>query len=74
MAASALQCEPTNFLHASMIANYRVSTTQVQGETSLVLIGAKHGTPVTIPIADTEGRFGHHGRGGDELARLADSS
>jgi ribosomal protein L40E len=30
-------------------------STQVQGETALVQIGSKHGTPVTVHIGDTEG-------------------
>ena len=33
---------------------HRVST-QMQGETALVQIGSKHGTPVTVHIADTQG-------------------
>ncbi|HEX7540526.1 MAG TPA: hypothetical protein VF352_00230 [Anaerolineales bacterium] len=32
---------------------HRVGT-QVQGETALVQIGSKYGTPVTVHIADTE--------------------
>ena len=53
---------------------HRVST-QVQGETALVQIGSKHGTPVTIHIADTEGGIlVTMSRDRDWLDRVADSS
>jgi len=53
---------------------HRVSI-QVNGETALVQIGSKHGTPVTIHIADTEGGvLVTMGRDRDWLDRVADSS
>jgi len=53
---------------------HRVST-QVQGETALVQIGSKHGTPVTVHIADTEGGvMVTMSRDRDWLDRVADSS
>ena len=53
---------------------HRVST-QVQGETALVQVGSKHGTPVTIHIADTEGGIlVTMSRDRDWLDRVADSS
>jgi hypothetical protein len=46
-----------------------------QGETNLVQIGSKHGTPVTIHIADTEGGvLVTMSRDRDWLDRVADSS
>jgi hypothetical protein len=48
---------------------------QVRGETSLVQIGSKHGTPVTVHIADTEGGvLVTMSRDRDWLDRLADAS
>ncbi len=53
---------------------HRVST-QVQGDTAVVQIGSKHGTPVTIHIADTEGGvLVTMSRDRDWLDRIADSS
>jgi hypothetical protein len=53
---------------------HRVST-QIQGDTALVQIGSKHGTPVTIQIADTEGGvLVTMSRDRDWLDRIADSS
>lgn len=53
---------------------HRVST-QVQGETALVQIGSKHGTPVTVHISDTEGgTLVTMSRDRDWLDRVADSS
>ncbi len=53
---------------------HRVST-QVQGETALVQIGSKHGTPVTVHIADTEGGvLVTMSRDRDWLDRVADAS
>ena len=53
---------------------HRVST-QVQGDTALVQIGSKHGTPVTVHIADTEGGvLVTMSRDRDWLDRMADSS
>jgi Double zinc ribbon len=53
---------------------HRVST-QVQEETALVQIGSKHGTPVTVHIADTEGGvLVTMSRDRDWLDRVADSS
>jgi hypothetical protein len=49
--------------------------TQIQGETALVQIGSKHGTPVTVHIADTEGGvLVTMSRDRDWLDRMADSS
>jgi hypothetical protein len=48
---------------------------QVQDETSLVQIGSKHGTPVTVHIADFEGGvLVTMSRDRDWLDRIADSS
>jgi hypothetical protein len=53
---------------------HRVSV-EAQGETALVQIGSKHGTPVTIHIADTEGGvLVTMSRDRDWLDRMADSS
>ncbi len=53
---------------------HRVST-QVQGDTALVQIGSKHGTPVTVHIADTEGGvLVTMSRDRDWLDRVADAS
>jgi hypothetical protein len=50
-------------------------TTQVLGETALVQIGSKHGTPVTVHVADTEGGIlVTMSRDRDWLDRVADSS
>lgn len=52
----------------------RVST-QVQGETALEQLGSKHGTPVTVHLADTEGGvLVTMNRNRDCLDRVADSS
>jgi hypothetical protein len=52
---------------------HRINT-QVQGETSLVQIGSKHGTPVTVHITDTEGGvLVTMSRERDWLDRVADS-
>jgi hypothetical protein len=49
--------------------------TQVQGETALVQIGSKHGTPVTVHIADIQGGvLITMSRDRDWLDRMADSS
>jgi hypothetical protein len=48
---------------------------QVLGETALVQIGSKHGTPITVHIADTEGGvMVTMSRDRDWLDRVADSS
>ena len=53
---------------------HRVGT-QVQGDTALVQIGSKHGTPVTVHIADTEGGvLVTMSRDRDWLDRVADAS
>jgi len=53
---------------------HRVST-QIQDETALVQIGSKHGTPLTIHIADTDGGvLVTMSRDRDWLDRVADSS
>jgi hypothetical protein len=53
---------------------HRVSS-QVQGETALVQIGSKHGTPLTVHIADTQGGvLVTMSRDRDWLDRVADSS
>jgi hypothetical protein len=53
---------------------HRVNT-QVQGETALVQIGSKHGTPVTVHITDTEGGvLVTMSRDRDWLDRVADAS
>ena len=53
---------------------HRVNT-QVQGDTALVQIGSKHGTPVTVHISDTEGGvLVTMSRDRDWLDRVADSS
>jgi hypothetical protein len=53
---------------------HRVST-QMQGDTALVQIGSKHGTPVTVHVADTEGGvLVTMSRSRDWLDRLADTS
>jgi hypothetical protein len=53
----------------------RRTSLQVRGETALVQIGSKHGTPVTVHIADTEGGvLVTMSRDRDWLDRVADSS
>jgi hypothetical protein len=53
---------------------HRVST-QIQGDTALVQIGSKHGTPVTVHITDTEGGvLVTMSRDRNWLDRVADSS
>ena len=53
---------------------HRVSS-QIQGETAVVQIGSKHGTPVTVHIADTEGGvLVTMSRDRDWLDRTADAS
>jgi hypothetical protein len=48
---------------------------EVRGETALVQIGSKHGTPVTVHIADTEGGvLVTMSRDRDWLDRVADAS
>lgn len=51
------------------------TSVQVRGETALVQIGSKHGTPVTVHIADTEGGvLVTMSRDRDWLDRVADAS
>ena len=53
----------------------RRTKTQSQGDTALVQIGSKHGTPVTVHIADTEGGvLVTMSRERDWLDRTADAS
>ncbi len=53
---------------------HRVST-QIQGDTALVQVGSKHGTPVTVHIVDTEGGvLVTMSRDRNWLDRVADSS
>lgn len=53
----------------------RRASIQVRGETALVQIGSKHGTPVTVHIADTAGGvLVTMSRDRDWLDRVADSS
>jgi hypothetical protein len=48
---------------------------QIEGDTALVQIGSKHGTPVTVHIADTEGGvLVTMSRDRDWLDRVADAS